>query len=104
MFYFLALNSGLVFAGNYISVLCFAFNSSNTYRSMHGTLDNLFDSRQRQLFWKYSLLDIILLQHLRSSLNVCEKTFGKSRNKKPIPVTGYIDMSLPEITGQELVP
>ena len=36
-----------------------------------------------------------------SSLNVCEKTFEKSRNTKPIPVTGYVDISLPEITGPE---
>ena len=39
-----------------------------------------------------------------SSLNVCEKTFDKSRNTKHIQVTGYIDrfsISLPEITGPE---
>ena len=36
-----------------------------------------------------------------SSLNVCEKTFEKSRNTKPIPVTGYTDISLPEITRPE---
>ena len=36
-----------------------------------------------------------------SSLNVCEKTFEKSCNTKPIPVTGYTDISLPEITGPE---
>ena len=34
-----------------------------------------------------------------SSLNVCEKTFEKSRDTKPIPVTGYTDISLPEIAG-----
>ena len=47
MFYFLALNSG-----NDISVLCFAFNSSNAYRSMHGTSDNLFDSYLQEYMWK----------------------------------------------------
>ena len=31
-----------------------------------------------------------------SSLNVCKKTFEKSCNTKPILVTGYIDISLPE--------
>ena len=36
-----------------------------------------------------------------SSLNVCMKTFEKSRSTKPIPVTGYIDMSLLEITEPE---
>ena len=29
-----------------------------------------------------------------SSLNVCEKTFEKSRNTKPIAVTGYTNISL----------
>ena len=52
MFYFLALNSGSVFAGNDISVLCFTFNSSNAYRSMHGTSDNLFDSYLQEYMWK----------------------------------------------------
>ena len=33
-----------------------------------------------------------------SSLNVCEKTFEKSRNTKP---RLHIDISLPEITGPE---
>ena len=47
--------------------------------TLHGTSDNLFDSylqfllarihveetTQRQHFWKYSLLDIILLQHVK---------------------------------------
>ena len=78
MFYFLALNSGPFISGNDISIHpVIAFNSSNVYRSMHGTSDyNLFDSylqeyihveetTQRQHFWKYSLLDIILLQHIR---------------------------------------
>ena len=48
MFYFLALNSGSVLAGNDISVLCFAFNSSNAY----GTSDNLFDSYLQEYMWK----------------------------------------------------
>ena len=74
MFYFLALNSGSVFAVNEISVypvtgIGFVFNSSNAYRSMHGTSDNLFDSYWQEYMWKkqhkdnifgnlYSLLDI----------------------------------------------
>ena len=36
-----------------------------------------------------------------SSLNVCKEAFEKSRNTKPIPSTGYTDISLPEITGPE---
>ena len=53
MFYFLALNSDSVFAGNDISVypvtgigFVFRVNSSkiNAYRSMPGTSDNLLDS------------------------------------------------------------
>ena len=52
MFYFLALNSGLVFAGNDISVLCFEFHSSDAYRSKHGTWDNLFDSYLQEYMWK----------------------------------------------------
>ena len=46
MFYFLALNSGPFISGNDISIHpVIAFNSSNVYRSMHGTSDyNLFDS------------------------------------------------------------
>ena len=52
MFYFLALNSGSVFAGNDILALRFALNSSNAYRSMHGTSHNLFDSYLQEYMWK----------------------------------------------------
>ena len=36
-----------------------------------------------------------------SSLNVCQKTFEKSRNTKPIIVAGCTDISLPEISRPE---
>ena len=120
MFYFLALNSGSVFAGNDISVypvtdIGFVFrvyNSSNAYRSMHGTSDNLFDSYLQEYMWKKQHKENIFGNHFItarkvssaiSSLNVCKKTFEKSRNTKPrsIPVTRYTDISLPEITGPE---
>ena len=85
---------------------------------MHGTSDNLFDShlqeymRKKQhkdnifgniLYWidLYHFITARKVSSAISSLNVCEKTFEKSRNTKPIPVTGYTDISLPEIAGLE---
>ena len=83
---------------------------------MHGTSDNLFDSYLQEYMWKKQHKDNIFgnilywisfyytarkVSSAISSLNVCEKTFEKSRNTKPIPVTGYTDISLPEITGPE---
>ena len=95
--------------------MCFTFNSSNAYRSMHGTSDNLFDSYLQEYMWKKQHKDIFgnilywisfyystfKVSSAISSLNVCEKTFEKYLNTKPIPVTGYTDISLPEITGPE---
>ena len=125
MFYFLALNSDSVFAGNDISVypvtgigFVFRVNSSkiNAYRSMPGTSDNLLDSYLQEyvcgrnntkttfleiFFIGYHFITARKVSSAISSLNVCEKTFEKSRTTKPIPVTGYTDISLPANTERE---
>ena len=77
---------------------------------MHGTSDNLFDSYLQEYMWKKQHKDNIFfigyhfitsrkVSSAISSLNVCEKSFEKSRNRKPTAVAGYIDISLQEITG-----
>ena len=83
---------------------------------MHGISDNLFDSYLREFtcgrnntktifleifFIGYHFITARKISSAISSLNVCEKTFEKSLNTKPIPVSGYTDISLPEITGPE---
>ena len=40
-------------------------------------------------FIAYHFITARKVSSATSSLNVCEKTFEKSRNTKPIPVTGY---------------
>ena len=75
MFYFLAFNSGSVLSGNAFRYIQLPVQVLCVGTSMQGTSANLFDSylqeymwkkqTQRQHFWKYSLLDIILLQHVR---------------------------------------
>ena len=66
---------------------------------MHGRSDNLFDSYLQEYMWKKQHEDNILeIFFIGYNSHVCEKTFEKSRNTKPIPVTGYTDISLPEIT------
>ena len=119
MFYFLALNSGSVFAGNDISIYVFRVNSSNAYRSRlcmahritclipRSTCKNTCGRNNTKttfleiFFIGYHFITARKVSSAISSLNVCEKTFEKSRNTKPIPVTGYTDISLPEITGPE---
>ena len=52
-------------------------------------------------FFGYHFITARKVSSAISSLNVCEETFEKSRDTKPIPVTGYTDISLSEITGPE---
>ena len=80
-----------------VQVLCFAFNSSNVYRSMHDTPDNCLIPTCKNtcgrnntktfleiFFIGYHFITARKVSSAISSLNVCEN------------VTGYIDISLPE--------
>ena len=119
MFYFLALNSGSVFAGykyrfcvsRLIPVMLAGVCMAHRITCLIPTCKNRSICGRNNT--KTTFLEIFFIPYhfitsrkvssaiSRSSLNTCEKTFEKSRYTKPIPVTGYTHISLPEITRPE---
>ena len=113
MFYFLALNSGSVFASyqyrsrfcvsRFIPVMLTGVCMAHRTTCLIPTCKNTCGGKNTKttfleiFFIGYHFITARKVSSAISSLNVCEKTFEKSRNTKPIPVTRYTDISLPEI-------